>query len=182
MNDRNPRTPLRGLLYWYLALLIISLTLVVIALPRMRQAFEQSGMIELVREHLHSQESGARKGIQTSIIFPIPLTEAGTFRYASYEEPSSGSQVRHERVELLLEGPGAPALRDGAVTFIPKGTRLIGLTVSNQIAFVDLTKNFLADNSWDPDRKLRVLQLKLTVTQEPGIRDVVILVEGKPLE
>lgn len=90
-----------------------------------------------------------------------------------------GTLSRHERVERLLEGPPVQALRDGAVTFIPSDTKLIGLSVSSQIIFIDLSKEFLGAHDWDDDFSLRREQVRRTLMQESGIRDVVILVEGK---
>jgi hypothetical protein len=55
--------------------------------------------------------------------------------------------------------------------------------VSYRIAFVDLSKEFLNQTVWeDGSYELRREQLKDTLLQNPDVRDVVILIGGKPLD
>lgn len=139
-------------------------------------------MLDLIKTHVEAKASGSGdSGRSMAIVFPIPKAETGAYDFASYPVTSQGKLFHHEVVEHLLSGPPEAALRDGAITFIPAGTRLIGLTVSNQIAFVDLSEAFVEPSAWDPDLNLRVSQLKRTLMQEQSIRDVVVLVEGTPL-
>ena len=180
MEEPTQKRPGHLLLYGWIIILIFSFVMVLVSLPRMREAFARSGMVELVREHREAQK---RSGTQQvgRVVFPIPTAREGSVTFKSYEVPIKGSLPRHERVERLLEGPPAHALREGAITTIPRGTKLIGITVSSRIVFVDLSKEFVEEHDWDRDHSLRKEQLKRTLMQESGIRDVVILVEGARL-
>jgi spore germination protein GerM len=85
-------------------------------------------------------------------------------------------------VENLLAGPTREALADGGVTYIPTETSLRGLTVSNQIVFVDLSNAFLEPTEEDPDMEIRSAQVRRTLMEDQTVKDVVILVEGAPLD
>lgn len=140
-------------------------------------------MVDLVKQHIVSQRNGdMTTSIQTSIVFPIPLTDGQLHRFVSYPTMIAGDVHRHEAMEKLLEGPTREALADGAITYIPTGTSLRGLTVSNQIVFVDLSSAFLEPTDKDPDLKIRSAQVRRTLLEDQSLKDVVILVEGTPLD
>jgi spore germination protein GerM len=172
------------LLYGYLAITILSIILVVIALPNIKRAMEESQMIPLVRAYLEQSGDEANSQATTEVKFPIPETTGNGFSFGTYAMMvDNNASHNHRRVEALLKGPPVEALEEGAVTFIPKGTQLRGLTVSYRIAFVDLSKEFLNKTVWeDGSYELRRKQLKDTLLQNPDVRDVVILIGGKPLD
>jgi len=140
-------------------------------------------MVDLVKQHIVSTRNGnTTKSIQASIVFSIPQTDGQSPRFATYPTKIAGSLPRHEVVEKLLAGPTKEALADGGVTYIPSSTSLRGLTVSNQIVFVDLSNAFLESTEEDPDMEIRSSQVRRTLMEDQSIRDVVILVEGIPLD
>ncbi|MEA5032366.1 MAG: GerMN domain-containing protein [Sphaerochaeta sp.] len=183
MNDRPKNSNHPWLLYGWLTVVVISAILLVATLPRMRTAFEESGMAELVKQHIVSQRSGdTPETSHASIVFPIPRADGRSHRFVSYPIKIAGNLPRHEAVEKLLAGPPREALAEGAVTYIPSATSLRGLTVSNQIVFVDFSNGFLEPTEEDPDMDIRSAQVRRTLMANQSIRDVVILVEGVPLE
>lgn len=97
------------------------------------------------------------------------------------ELPTSES-IEVSAVEALLAGPN-PAERGAAPelsTWIPDGTRLLGLTVRDMIATVDLSREFAAPG--DRNASLgRLGQIAYTLTVYPWIRAVAFTVEGRPL-
>ncbi len=183
MNDRPKNSNHPWLLYGWLTIIVISAILFIVTLPRMKTAFEESGMVDLVKQHIVSQRNGnTAKSSPALIVFPIPQTAGQSPRFAAYPTKIAGSLPRHETVEKLLEGPTREALADGGVTYIPYETSLRGLTVSNQIAFIDLSNAFLESTEEDPDMEIRSAQVRRTLMEDQSIRDVVILVEGVPLD
>ncbi len=166
--------------YAWIILFVLSTLIVLIALPHMRDAYRNSRMGDLIQRHrMQQQESVTQQ--TTSVLYAIPRATGSDFSFVSYSVPLL-TPTRHAVVEALLAGPPQQALRDGAVTCIPRETKLRGLSVSHEIAFVDLSKEFLNPTVWEPDTyDARISQLTRTLTALQGIRDVVILVEGKPL-
>ena len=84
-----------------------------------------------------------------------------------------GSSASHDTFEALLAGVPLLALEDGAITYIDSGTKLLGLTRSSNIIYLNLSKEFLAS----ADMKMAYLQLKETASLL-GAKDVVVLIEG----
>jgi spore germination protein GerM len=183
MNDRPKNSNHPWLLYGWLAIVVISAILFIATLPRIRIAFEESGMVDLVKQHIVSQRNGnMNTSSQATIVFPIPRADGQSHRFVAYPTMIAGDLHRHEAVEKLLAGPTREALADGAITYIPTETSLRGLTVSNQIVFVDLSRAFLEPNDKDPDLKIRSAQVRRTLLEDQSLKDVVILVEGAPLD
>lgn len=59
----------------------------------------------------------------------------------------------HLRLEALLDGPGEESLENGLISYISPKTRLIGLTIRDGIAYVQLSKDFLSSKDIDKAKK-----------------------------
>lgn len=95
----------------------------------------------------------------------------------SYPVEDSSADPLQTAILLLLEGPRSENL----FRTIPKGTRLKDSYVSNETAFLDLTHEFSKlSNAKDAARAVK--SLCLTVGSLSGVKEVQILVEGKPVE
>lgn len=82
-------------------------------------------------------------------------------------------------VEELLAGSSTPEL----VTVIPRGTKLISLSVKQGIAFVDLTSDILnTPNRGSASESMIVTSIVNTLTEFPEIEKVQILIDGKNKE
>jgi hypothetical protein len=174
------------LLYAWLILIIALLVLGIVSLPRIVDSIEESRMLVLIRSHLvqkaldkESPDSNLRL---VSLAFPIPGADS-SFTFEDFPVRVAGKRVYHETIESLLFGPSVAALARGAVSFIPIGTTLIGLSVSNQIAFVDLSDDFLVQTSFgESGAEGAIAQIKRTLRMFDGVRDIVILIDGSPLQ
>ncbi len=124
------------LLYAWLILIIALLVLGIVSMPRIVHSIEESRMLELVRSHLAekalSQTSPESSLPLVSLLFPIPGTDSN-YTFQEFPVRVVGKRIYHETVEALLAGPPREALAKGAVSFIPVGTTLIGLSISNRI-------------------------------------------------
>lgn len=86
-------------------------------------------------------------------------------------------------VEVLLEGP-SPSLYESVVRFGP-GRRLTdrGVSVSDGIATVDFTNSYLEDGfAGSPAGRLFAAQVERSLQELPGVRDVRITVEDRPVD
>ena len=166
--------------YAWIILFVLSTLIVLIALPHMRDAYRTSRMGDLIKQHQMQQQKSVTQ--QTAgIQYALPRASGDGFSFISYPITLS-SPTRHAVVEALLEGPPPQALGDGLVTCIPRDTKIRGLSVSHEIAFVDLSKEFLNPTVWERDTyDARTTQVTRTLKALQGIRDVVILVEGEYL-
>lgn len=183
MDEGPDKSKHPWLFYGWLTVIVFSVLLVLVTLPKIRDALHDSNMVTVVSSYLEQTESQDKQAKEFSVFYPIPQETNGKFTYASYPRVAENGTSRHELIENLLVGPSAEALADGAITFIPPNTRLIGLTVSNRIAFVDFSKEFLAPTVWEgASPVLRFEQVRQNLVTDSDIRDVVLLVEGSLLE
>lgn len=88
--------------------------------------------------------------------------------------------VARAAMDGLLAGPaGSELTATPAITSaIPAGTRLLGLSISNGIATVDLSRDFEAGGG-SRSAFGRLAQVVYTLTQFPTVRSVVFQVEGE---
>ncbi|MHB8762097.1 MAG: Gmad2 immunoglobulin-like domain-containing protein [Coriobacteriia bacterium] len=99
---------------------------------------------------------------------------------ASRTVPATTSAAEAAMAQLLL-GPTAAEDGWGLATLIPAGTRLLGLSVSQGTARVDLSSEFVTGGGTH-DAMLRLAQVVHTLTQFPAIERVLLLVEGNVVD
>ena len=85
-------------------------------------------------------------------------------------------------VRQLLLGPTPEEQRldDSLTTAIPTGTRLLGISVKDGVALVDLSKEY-ASGGGTLSMSLRLAQMVYTLTQFPTIDGVNFALDGKPI-
>jgi hypothetical protein len=84
-------------------------------------------------------------------------------------------------MNALLEGPDAGDSREGAVSSaVPDGSRLLGLTIENGIATVDLSSEFESGGG-SMSVFTRLGQVVFTLTQFPTVQSVLFEIEGRPV-
>jgi hypothetical protein len=88
-------------------------------------------------------------------------------------------KVARAALTELLNGPGAGDRSVGIRSEIPGGTKLLGLTIKNGLATVNLSRKFEAD--WGGTSKgKRLAQVVYTLTRLGSVDRVAFLVEGRP--
>ncbi|HET7030408.1 MAG TPA: Gmad2 immunoglobulin-like domain-containing protein [Candidatus Limnocylindrales bacterium] len=80
-------------------------------------------------------------------------------------------------VNALLAGPSDAEGKRSITSQIPDGTQLLGLTVENGLATIDLSSEFIAGGAGEA-YQTRQAQIVYTLTQFPSIKAVGILIEG----
>lgn len=82
-------------------------------------------------------------------------------------------------MQALLQGPTAEEVEFGLVTLIPEGTEVLGVTVDEGVATVDLSSQFQAGGG-SLSMLLRVAQVVCTLTQFDEIETVAFKLDGEP--
>ena len=89
--------------------------------------------------------------------------------------------VARAAMEALVGGPTADEKAAGLGTAVPKGTRLLGISVDGAVATVDLSSEF-ASGGGSLSMTARVAQVVYTMTQFKTIRAVELMLDGERVE
>ncbi len=179
-RKRKIRHPL--LLGWAIWV-VFSVSAIALSLPMVINSIKVSGVVPMVEQYLsHEGTATADSRTVEPVFVKVGLTDASrTFTPVPTVQKRTGAGIRHDSIEALLAGPSQNAISQGIITCIAPGTRLIGLTVSERVAFVDLGSEFThsEDIISGSGMDAAVQQVKRTLLNLDGIDDVAILVEGQ---
>jgi hypothetical protein len=89
-------------------------------------------------------------------------------------------RVATAALAALLAGPTQSERASGLTTAIPGGTRLLGVTIANGVARVDLTSDF-ESAAGSRSLQLRLAQVVYTLTQFPTVKAVRFSIDGSPV-
>ncbi|MDN5333015.1 MAG: hypothetical protein PWP59_277 [Sphaerochaeta sp.] len=168
----KPRRSVRPLLI-LLAWILFTLVIFALGYPRVRQAVISSGVLQYANQGKNSTLLPDQvRSVQVAFI-----TASGESQLISLKTQRMGGSRYHDSFEALLKGPTRDALNLGMVSYIHPKTSLIGITLSNKILFVSVSKEFL--QSMDLEKATE--QLKATALAFDQVKDLVVLVENKPL-
>ena len=174
---RNFKT--KFFLYGLLALILFTAILFLVTFPKIKTSIKESSIQSLIQNHLSSKELQS-SALRRTIFYAVPTNGGKSFNFVPYQITlNSLSLPNHQLIEKVITTPIDEALKGGVISIFPKGTKLIGLTLSNQIAFVDFSKEFTNKNSWDEDLSVRIALVRKNLINQTTIRDVVILIEGE---
>lgn len=84
-------------------------------------------------------------------------------------------------MRALLEGPTALETEAGMFTGIPEGTRFVGLTIENGVAFVDLSSEYESGGG-SLAMFTRLAQVVFTLTQFPSVDGVRFKLDGELID
>jgi spore germination protein GerM len=82
-------------------------------------------------------------------------------------------------LNALLEGVSSEEERDGFISFIPEGTRLLSAIIQNGTAYISFNENFRYNTFGIEGYAAQIKQVLLTATEFPTVKNVQILIEGK---
>lgn len=162
---------------FYAAVIILS------CLPKMIRAVRESN----IRETVANMED-IRMAAETRyarLCFAIPKQDgSASFVVCTQRIKKTGASEYHDVIEGLLSGPQSEALSIGAITYIAKGTSLIGLTVSEGTAFVNLSESFMdSGKNWGTgglDTACKQITRTLQAL-DPNIKNTIIMIDGDVL-
>jgi germination protein M len=101
--------------------------------------------------------------------------------FVSYRTSPGTPRVGTAALEALLEGPDSFEEGYGLRTSIPDGTQLLGLSIEDGIASVDLTSEFETGGG-SASMQTRLAQVVYTIAQFPTVEGVVFSLDGEPID
>lgn len=87
-----------------------------------------------------------------------------------------------DAITALLAGPSEGEIRSGLVSLIPRGTKLLGISVRGSTAIIDLSDAFMYNHYGVEGYSAQLKQVVYTATSFSSIQDVQILIEGQQKE
>jgi hypothetical protein len=90
-------------------------------------------------------------------------------------------RVATAAMQALLAGPNTDERAAGVTTAIPAGTRLIGISIKDRVATVDLTSEFQSGGG-ALAMQMRLAQVVYTLTQFPTVSAVRFSLDGAPVD
>jgi sporulation and spore germination protein/immunoglobulin-like protein involved in spore germination len=123
---------------------------------------------------------GTGSDTQSGVLFQVWLVR-GESLFVTWRERAGTARVGAAAMEDLLAGPTPLEARAGVSTVIPAGTRLLGLTVSNGVATVDLSSEFESGGG-SASMSARLAQVACTLDQFPTVKGVSFELDGKPVD
>ncbi|HOJ79848.1 MAG TPA: GerMN domain-containing protein [Clostridiales bacterium] len=113
------------------------------------------------------------KMIKVALYFPT--IDNSALKKVEKEIPVVNKAILKACMLALIEGPGDPALRKP----IPPGTEILGISIKDGTAIVDLSKEFL--NSSGLDEVTSRLSIVNTLTEIEGVDRVRLRIEGEDM-
>lgn len=162
----------RLFLYLLLAWIVWTAALSAYFLPKVAQAVRESGVISMIEEAKAEEQQPL--GERT---VAVPYLKGSDFVFYSMETARHGSDKYHDTIEALLNDRPDAALADGAISLIPEGTALRGLTARDGIAYVDLTAELLTGTPING--KSATDEIIAALEEFDEIDKVVLLVDGE---
>ena len=132
----------------------------------------------------------AEKKTGTSIVPEVQIRQASLFFVKIGDDgvisrhevkrsiPASDSPLT-DAINALISGPSEGEIRSGLVSLIPRGTKLLGITLRGSTAIIDLSEPFMYNHYGVEGFSAQLRQIVYTATSFPSVQDVQILVEGK---
>ncbi|MGH2995096.1 MAG: Gmad2 immunoglobulin-like domain-containing protein [Gaiellaceae bacterium] len=105
----------------------------------------------------------------------------GESLFVTYRTGANIPRIGSAAVEAVLTGPSEFEQDYGLTTSVPQGTELLGLTIDDAIATVDLTSEF-EEGGGTLSMQMRLAQVVYTLTQFPTVKGVVFSLDGEPIE
>ena len=105
-----------------------------------------------------------------------------------YVLPTNGSQTLTPKKIKIKAAQGQEPLTalkavvDSNNKSLPKGTKVLGLTIKDNLAIVNLSKEFLSKGQGEYERTMSLYAIVNTLTEFPNIKKVLFQADGKNIE
>lgn len=164
-KERNTRNTL----LYLAAYAVFFLTLLVVLRPEIKSNLTGHGYMEALEEYKNILLEGERTNLEIALYSIEGITRAEA------ESKTGFTDIDHLRIEALLSAPTDENLKEGLITYIDRGTRLVGLSIEDDIAYIALSDDFLSS----PDTGKAKAQIEETLRiGRPELR-VAIIVDDK---
>ena len=118
--------------------------------------------------------------IRDSALYFVFISESGDIKLSKINRKVqvSGSPLQAV-IEVLLDGLNADELNQGYLSLIPDGTKLKSIRVSDGIATMDFSEEFMFNTFGSEGMKTQLKQIIYTASEFPTVRAVQFLIDGK---
>lgn len=127
-----------------------------------------------------SADKAAAVQVRQANLFFVKIEDDGVISRREVKRmiPVSDSPLA-DAVKALIAGPSEGEIRSGLVSLVPRGTKLLGITLRGSTAIIDLSDAFMYNHYGIEGFTAQLKQIVYTATSFPSVQDVQILVEGK---
>ncbi|MDR2519055.1 MAG: GerMN domain-containing protein [Spirochaetaceae bacterium] len=116
-------------------------------------------------------------------LYFIQLDPSGALLRAKVtrKAPASNAPLL-DALEALLQGPLHEERRQGIISLIPQGTRILSASVVRDTAYISISEDFQYNTFGVEGYAAQLVQIVWTATEFANIKDVQILVEGRRID
>ena len=87
-----------------------------------------------------------------------------------------------DALKELLKGPSATEAKTGCQSYIPEGSKLLGISIKDGIATLNFNEEFQFNNYGPVGSNVQLMQVVYTATSFSTVKKVQFLIEGKKLD
>ncbi len=169
------------LLLAFIVWVVFSTVIILVSAPKIQVALKETNAVEVFRNRKNLRDTADQTTITLYFVEMKDYSEYGLLGFKTDVRKGTAGDY-HDALEGLLQGPSDQALSHGAISMIPKGTKLNGVTVSNRIAYVDFSSEFIEQNvtideNYQETARWQILKTLQAV--DASLREVEILINGK---
>ena len=124
--------------------------------------------------------SSTSSGTQTMVRYEVWFTRGESLFMVRRDEPST-PRIATAAMESLLSGPSAREQAAAVGSQVPAGTQLLGLTIEDEVATVDLTSEFESGGG-SASMNMRIAQVVYTLTQFQTVKGVLFELDGQRVD
>ena len=184
VKDEKPRRSKGYFLFMaFVFWLVYAAVIIGTSLPKILTAVRESGIRETIASAKEIKMAAETR--YARLCFAIPKADgSASYVICTQRIRKTGASDYHDVIEGLLAGAQTEALSIGAISYIAKGTSLIGLTVSEGTAFVNLSSSFRDSGAVWGSGGIEVACKQITRTLQAldsSIRRTVIMIDGDEL-
>lgn len=117
---------------------------------------------------------------KSKVTYQVWFTEGDTL-YVAKRTQGATPRIGTAALEALFKGPASFEAENGVGTAVPQGTQLLGLSIDDGIATVDLTSEFESGGG-SLAMFLRLGQVVCTLDQFPTVDGVLFKLDGEPVD
>jgi germination protein M len=117
---------------------------------------------------------------ESQLTFQVWFGQGDTL-FVTYRTQANVARIGTAALETLLLGPDQFEQGYGLTSAVPEGTKLLGLTIEDGIAHVDLTSEFESGGG-SLSMQMRLAQVVYTLTQFPTVKGVLFSLDGEQVD
>ncbi len=156
--------------------------------PGVRETPEETRQtlpVEELTEEQEEKEPAEEKPVldqklRTSILYFVKVGESGAISLQHVSRPVYyESSPLTRTMDALLKGLSPAELNSGMLSLIPEETRILSVSVKNEVAYLDLSEAFAFNEFGAEGSQAALKQVVYTATEFPTVKAVQITINGK---